>query len=188
MTHIYHRIFDEFRILDAEDISRADDFAGSARWLDAPGCLFQANNFVLDGGLRTEGAVKAGLFVTIVLKGAGHGGPRLGAKRFRYSENSIVVMALREPAACGGEAPDGTHMSAASLAFPKASIERLGLQREFLGLFARNGGDAFVATLKAPPRPAGYLDSPDVTRRFTYIMLKLHTDMFAGCPESCFWA
>ncbi len=27
---------------------------------------------------------------------------------------------------------------------------------------------------------AAYLDAPDVTKRFTYIMLKLHTDMFAG--------
>jgi uncharacterized iron-regulated membrane protein len=33
---------------------------------------------------------------------------------------------------------------------------------------------------------AGYLDSPDVTGRFTYIMLKLHTDMFAGLPGKLF--
>jgi uncharacterized iron-regulated membrane protein len=31
-----------------------------------------------------------------------------------------------------------------------------------------------------------YLDSPDVTKRFTYIMLKLHTDMFAGLPGKLF--
>lgn len=31
-----------------------------------------------------------------------------------------------------------------------------------------------------------YLDSPDVTGRFTYIMLKLHTDMFAGLPGKLF--
>ncbi|MEH2535168.1 putative iron-regulated membrane protein [Bradyrhizobium sp. AZCC 1588] len=31
-----------------------------------------------------------------------------------------------------------------------------------------------------------YLDSPDVTGRFTYIMLKLHTDMFAGLPGKMF--
>jgi uncharacterized iron-regulated membrane protein len=30
-----------------------------------------------------------------------------------------------------------------------------------------------------------YLDAPDVTARFTYIMLKLHTDMFAGLPGNC---
>ncbi|MEH2514004.1 putative iron-regulated membrane protein [Nitrobacteraceae bacterium AZCC 1564] len=33
---------------------------------------------------------------------------------------------------------------------------------------------------------AGYLDAPDVTGRFTYIMLKLHTDMFAGLPGKLF--
>lgn len=32
----------------------------------------------------------------------------------------------------------------------------------------------------------GYLDAPDVTGRFTYIMLKLHTDMFAGLPGKLF--
>ena len=36
------------------------------------------------------------------------------------------------------------------------------------------------------PIPAAYLDAPDVTGRFTYIMLKLHTDMFAGLPGKLF--
>ncbi|WP_416193083.1 PepSY-associated TM helix domain-containing protein [Nitrobacter sp. TKz-YC01] len=31
-----------------------------------------------------------------------------------------------------------------------------------------------------------YLDAPDVTGRFTSIMLKLHTDMFAGLPGKLF--
>jgi uncharacterized iron-regulated membrane protein len=31
-----------------------------------------------------------------------------------------------------------------------------------------------------------FLDAPDVTGRFTYIMLKLHTDMFAGLPGKLF--
>lgn len=152
MTHIYHRIFDQFRILDSEGASRSDDFAGAARWLESPGCLFQRNNFVLDRKILTEGVIKPGLFVTIMLKGAGQGGPRRSAKRFRYSENSIVVMALRKPLACAGEAPSGAHMFAAGLAFPKASIDRLGLQREFLELFSSNDSDEFVVTLKAPPR------------------------------------
>jgi uncharacterized iron-regulated membrane protein len=33
---------------------------------------------------------------------------------------------------------------------------------------------------------ADYLDAPDVTGRFTYIMLKLHTDMFAGLGGKLF--
>jgi uncharacterized iron-regulated membrane protein len=31
-----------------------------------------------------------------------------------------------------------------------------------------------------------YLDAPDVTRRFTYIILRLHSDMFAGLPGKLF--
>jgi uncharacterized iron-regulated membrane protein len=33
---------------------------------------------------------------------------------------------------------------------------------------------------------AAYLDAPDVTGRFTYIMFKLHADMFAGLPGKLF--
>ena len=33
---------------------------------------------------------------------------------------------------------------------------------------------------------AAYLDAPDVTGRFTYIMLRLHTDMYAGLPGKLF--
>jgi AraC-like DNA-binding protein len=152
VTHIYHRIFDQFRIVDADDISRSEAFAAAAQWLEAPGCLFQRNNFILDSEIRTEGIVKAGLFVTIVLRGSGDGGPSQGTKRFRYAENTMVVMALRRAAPCDGQAPRGAHMFAAGLAFPEASLERLGLQREFLDLFSEGECDAFVVTLKAPPR------------------------------------
>jgi AraC-like DNA-binding protein len=152
MTHIYYRIFDQFRAVDSRDVSRVDEFARTAQWLESPGCLFQRNDFVLDCKVRTEGVMKAGLFVTIVLKGAGQGGELRGTGRGRYSEQSIVVMGLRKPATCSGEVQSGMHMLAAGLSFPRASIERLGLQREFLDLFARAGADQFVLTLKAPPR------------------------------------
>ncbi|MBN8960039.1 MAG: PepSY domain-containing protein [Rhizobiales bacterium] len=33
---------------------------------------------------------------------------------------------------------------------------------------------------------AAFLDSPDVTGRFTYLMLRLHSDMFAGLPGKLF--
>jgi uncharacterized iron-regulated membrane protein len=39
---------------------------------------------------------------------------------------------------------------------------------------------------RADAHTAAYLDSPVVTGRFTYIMLKLHTDMFAGLPGKLF--
>jgi AraC-like DNA-binding protein len=152
VTHIYHHIFDQFRIVDSQDVSRSESFAAAAQWLDAPGCVFQRNNFILDSEIRTEGIVKAGLFVAIVLRGSGDGGPSRGTKRFRYAENTMVVMALRKAVPCDGQAPRGAHMFAAALAFPEASLERLGLQQEFLELFSESECDAFVITLKAPPR------------------------------------
>lgn len=151
LPHIYDRIFEHFRIVDAEDASLADAYADYAQWLNPPGCLFQRNNFVLGSQIRTEGVVKPGLFLTVVLKGTGGGGPRRGAPRFRYSDNSIVVMALKEPTPCGGDAPRGAHMRAVGIAFPVSSLERIGLKEEFLGLFPE-GRSVFVTSLKAPPR------------------------------------
>src|SRR5262245_5193976 len=127
MPHIYDHIFETFRVLGGEDSSVVDRFASHARWLDSPGCLFQRNNFVLDGHVRTEGVIKAGLFISVILKGAGSGRPRLGADRVHYSDDSIAVMALREPTPWEGDAPRGAHMQAAGVAFPVASLERLGL-------------------------------------------------------------
>jgi len=177
VTQIYHRLFDQFRIVDSEDASRSDDFAGAARWLELPGCLFQRNDVVLDSTIRTEGVIKPGLFVSVVLQGAGHGGPRRGAKRFRYTENTIVVMALRRPVLCGGEAPGGARMFAAGLAFPLSSIDRLGLQQEFLDLFSEEGTDEFVVALKAPPRilaMATEMLSPTLKGRAEELLLSAH--------------
>jgi AraC-like DNA-binding protein len=61
-------------------------------------------------------------------------------------------MALREPTPCGGDAPRGAHMRAASIAFPVSSLERLGLRNEFLDLFGAQDATAFVASIKASPR------------------------------------
>jgi uncharacterized iron-regulated membrane protein len=40
--------------------------------------------------------------------------------------------------------------------------------------------------LRVDAHTGAFLDAPDVTRRFTYIMLKLHSDMFAGLPGKLF--
>ncbi len=60
-------------------------------------------------------------------------------------------------------------------------------------------GTILLSVAKAPDAPsdtnrlirvdantAEFLDAPDVTGRFTYIMLKLHIDMFAGLPGKLF--
>src|SRR5882757_2341394 len=125
MPHIYDRIFEQFRIVDPDDhaSSIVQDFAGRTQWLETPGCLFQRNNVVLGNRIRTEGVIKAGLFVSVILKGAGSGRSRKGTNRISYSDASIVIMAFREPTLWDGDAPRGAHMQAAGVAFPVASLE-----------------------------------------------------------------
>jgi len=152
MPHIYDHIFETFRVVGSDDASFIDRHAGQAQWLDTPGCLFQRNNVVLGCDVRTEGVIKAGLFVSVVLKASGEYRPRNGGKQYRYSDDSVAVMALREPTMWDGEAPRGAHMQAAGLAFPLASLERLGLRQEFLDLFGAGHESIFVTTLRASPR------------------------------------
>ncbi|WP_349628134.1 helix-turn-helix transcriptional regulator [Bradyrhizobium lablabi] len=158
------------------------DVARHAQWLETPGCLFQRNNFVLDSEIRTEGVIKPGLFLTVVLKGAGGGGPRKGTQRFRYSNNSIAVLALREPTLWGGDAPRGAQMQAAGVAFPLASLERIGLREEFLALFSDERA-FFVTTFKAPPRIlaiAAEMISPSAEGRAGELLLAAHaTELLA---------
>jgi len=157
MPHIYEHIFETFRVVDPSDSSIVDQFADQAQWLDLPGCLFQRNNLVLSSGIRTEGIIKAGLFISVVLKGSGGGRPRQGANQVRYSDESIMVMALRKPVLWDGDAPRGAHMQAAGMAFPVSSLEQLGLMNEFIELFDSQNQDSqnqdvFVASLRASPR------------------------------------
>ena len=177
MPHIYEHVYERFRIVDSDDSSVAEKFAGYAQWLESPGCLFQRNNFVLSSQIRSEGIIKAGLFLTVVLEGSGSGGPRKGANRFRYTNNTIVVMALREPTPCGGDAPRGAHMRAVSIAFPSSSLESLGLRNEFLDLFGAHDRAAFVASLKASPRVqaiAMEMLSPKIEGRTGQLLLSAH--------------
>jgi AraC-like DNA-binding protein len=154
MPHIYDHIFDQFRIVapDDDDRSIVDDFAGRSQWLEQPGCLFQRNNVVLNSRIQTEGIIKAGLFISVILKGAGNGRARKSGNWISYSDASIVVMAFREPTQWDGNAPRGAHMQAAGVAFPVASLERLGLMDEFIDLFDARNRNVFVASLQAPPR------------------------------------
>ena len=182
MPHIYEHIFETFRVVDPSDSSIVDQFADQAQWLDLPGCLFQRNNLVLSSRIRTEGTIKAGLFISVVLKGAGGGRSRQGAKEVRYSDESIMVMALREPTLWDGDAPRGAHMQAAGMAFPVSSLERLGLMDEFIELFdsqnqeAQNQ-DVFVASLTASPRVkaiAMEMISPVAVGRSAELLLSAH--------------
>ena len=177
MPHIYEHIFEKFRVVGSDDSSVVDQFADQAQWLDSPGCLFQRNNVVLSSQIRTEGVIKAGLFISVVLKGTGGGRPREGASRVRYSDDSIAVMALRQPMLWDGDAPRGAHMQAAGIAFPVSSLERLGLRDEFIKLFGPQNPNVFVATLQASPRIkaiAMEMISPVAEGRAAELLLSAH--------------
>ena len=148
---IYDRIFERFHIIDSEDDSIMQEAARNTQWLEAPGCLFQRSNFVLGSEIRTEGVIKPGLFLSVVLKGSGGGGPRKGTQRLRYTNNSITVLALKEPTPWGGDAPRGSQVQAVGVAFPYPSLERIGLREEFLALFPEDHS-FFFTSFKAPPR------------------------------------
>jgi AraC-like DNA-binding protein len=152
MPHIYDHIFESYRIVGADDNSIVDHFAEKAQWLDSPGCLFQRHNVVLDNQISTEGVIKAGLFVSVVLKGTGGARSPEDASEVRYSDDSISVMALRQSTFWSGDAPRGAHMQSAGIAFPVSSLERLGLADEFIKLFGPQNPNVFIATLRASPR------------------------------------
>lgn len=178
MPHIYDHIFETFRIVDPDDNdnSIAERFAGHAQWLEQPGCLLQRNNVVLGNRIRTEGIIKAGLFISVLLKGTGSGW-RPNANQIRYADDSIVVRALREPTLWHGDAPRGAHMQTAGMAFPVASLERLGLWDEFIELFDTQSQTVFVATLRASPRVkaiAMEMISPVAMGRAAELLLSAH--------------
>src|SRR5215212_2041660 len=185
MPHIYDHIFERFRIVDPDDDDNSivEEFAGRTQWLETPGCLFQRNNVVLGSRIRTEGIIKAGLFVSVILEGAGSGRARKSASRITYSDASIVIMAFREPTLWDGDAPRGAHMQAAGVAFPVSSLERLGLMDEFVDLFDTRNRDVFVTSLKASPRIkaiAMEMISPVAEGRSAELLLSAHaTEMLA---------
>jgi AraC-like DNA-binding protein len=183
MPHIYDHIFETFRVVGLGDDSFLDRHVGQAQWLDMPGCLFQRNNIVLDCDVRAEGVIKAGLFISVVLKASGEYRPRNGSKQYRYSDDSVAVMALREPTMWDGESPRGAHMQAAGLAFPLASLDRLGLRGEFLDLFAGGRDNIFVTTLHAAPRVraiAMEMISPVADGRPAELLLSAHATEILG--------
>jgi uncharacterized iron-regulated membrane protein len=97
------------------------------------------------------------------------------------------------------EVPDGTPLANLDSLLANALAQKPGQVPHFL-IWDRDDPNAmFVSvgpTITANPvnnllirmdaHTGAYLDAPDVTARFTYIMLKLHTDMFAGLPGKLF--
>lgn len=152
MPHVYDRIFDRFQILDSKNRPVEDVFSDHALWLEQPGCAIQRTDFQLPGDMRTDGVLKPGLYLSIVLEGAGEGGPLEGEGRQRYGENELIAMVLREATRCGGAAVRGAHMRAIGIAFPLTSIIALRLKPDFMDLFSKTEQTLLYMKSKAPPR------------------------------------
>jgi AraC-like DNA-binding protein len=152
MPHIYDRIFENYQIVDSDNRPVEDTLSQHAQWLETPGCIFQRNDFHVPCDVKTSGILKPGLFLSIVLEGEAAGRLSDGKVNFRYGENQMTALALREPSPWDGDAARGTHMRAASLAFPFASIDRLGLKGVFLDLFKASGQPVAHLAMRAPPR------------------------------------
>lgn len=152
MSELYNLIYEQYRIVDGDNRPVERPVAQGARWLESPGCVFQRNDFRLPFDVHSSAIIKAGLHLSVILSGDGTGGPSDGSAQISYSENTMTVMALREPTQCDGFAPRGAVMLAASLAFPVETIKRFGLWDAFLNLFEADGHGRLFFTLKAPPR------------------------------------
>jgi AraC-like DNA-binding protein len=152
MSDPYNLIYDQYLVRDSDNRPVVRTFTDDPRWLELPGCLFKTNNFRMPSDLHSSAVVKAGLYISVILSGNGRGGPSDGSAQISYTENTLSVMAVREPTACDGSAPGGVLMQSVSLGFPVKSIERFGLKGEFLSLFETSGQGMLLASLKAHPR------------------------------------
>jgi len=175
MTHVYDRIFENYRVFDAEDQPVEDVYSKLAFWLEPPGCVVQRSDFSLSPDVHSDGIVKHGLFLSIVLEGSGRGGTSDGIDRHSYCDNQMLAMAVREPTSCNGEASGGSHMRAVGVAFPLASIQRLGLEQEFVKLFSTTERPVLSMNLPATPRVqalATEMLSPTIEGRAGQLLLK----------------
>lgn len=97
------------------------------------------------------------------------------------------------------EVPKGTPPADLDLVLANALAKVPGQVPHFLIWDRDDPGALFVSvgpSIEANPvdnrlvrmdtHTGAFLDAPDVTGRFTYIMLRLHTDMFAGLPGKLF--
>lgn len=151
MTNLHSLIIDDYCILDSENRPVEDTFSQNMIWLDNPGCILNPGDLHLPSDLRTQGTMKPGLYMTIVLEGTGESCARDGPEKIRYSENRLLGMAIREPTPCSGEAPSGA-IRAVGIAFPHSSIKALGLEQEFLDLFKATERPVLAFSVQAPPR------------------------------------
>jgi len=149
--NVYDRIYDEYKARDGDEQPIPVSETGNVLWLDYPGCAVKRSDLRLPKDVQTEGLARPGLYLSIVLKGNGEGGPLEQNDPVAYHDNEMIAMALRTPTRCGGTSIQGAHMRAVGVAFPQMSLEKLGLDQEFQDLFTAGQSIVMINT-KAPAR------------------------------------
>ena len=173
----HHQLFESRRIVDQEGRSLSAEFTASEQWLSSPGCFVQANNRHFASSLSSDSVVKPGIFASVVLKGAGAGGPWGEQASVRIGDNTLVILALRRSTRWWGQIPGGANVQSVGLAFPSASFERLNLWDEYVQVFDSAAADVVTATMKASPRLraiAAEMLSPPLVGNVGRLLLEAH--------------
>ena len=151
MTHPYQHIYKDYQLRDERDRPFTDPLADRAVWLDPPGCVLIPASVDLPSRIRSSGFVKAGLYIGIVLQGAGESWLSDSSHRFCYSDNVLSALALREDQRLDAESRRDSRVRSVGVCYPLESLQRLDLVDAFEELFP-DGETFFHRMLPASPR------------------------------------
>lgn len=116
---------------------------------DAIGYVLRCVNTASQPQLTTNSIVHPGIFVSVVLNGAAEAGPTGDEMIAQYRDRSLVAIAVSQSTPWISHALGAGVMRGVGIAFPQASITKLGLSHTFESLFS---GEP-VKAIRVPARP-----------------------------------
>ena len=116
---------------------------------DAIGYVLRCINTASQPQLTTNSIVHPGIFVSVVLNGSAEAGPPDGEMIAQYRDRSLVAIAVSESTNWISHSLGAGVMRGVGIAFPLASIAKLGLAQTFRDLFT---GEP-VKAIRVPARP-----------------------------------
>lgn len=144
------QIYDTYDLRDEAGKPLSTDPFADSIWLDPPGCVVIPGKVDLPGVVRTDAALKAGLYISVVLQGSGESWFNDGSHRFVYSPNLLATFALREDFNMRAESRRDSRVRSVAVVYPVASLRQLGVCDLFDALFA---GDQIVFHKAVPASP-----------------------------------
>lgn len=116
---------------------------------DTIGYVLRCINTASQPQLTTNSIVHPGIFVSIVLNGSAEAGPIGGGMIAQYRDRSLVAIAVSESTNWISHSLGTGVMRGVGIAFPLASVAKLGLSQTFATLF---DGEP-VRAIRVPARP-----------------------------------